>query len=50
MSRRCVGGDEQDAFTGWRRVVSWKRNELRRIKTAANRRERREAKREIRDA
>lgn len=31
-SRGCRGGDEYDAFTGWRRRINWKRGELRVIK------------------
>ena len=26
------GGDEQDAFTGWRRFIRWKPGQLRKIK------------------
>jgi len=37
----CRNGDEYDAFTGWRRVISWKRGEVARIKRAYRRRERR---------
>lgn len=44
MRRACIGGDEQDAFTGWRKVLYWQRGELRRIKRRAGKRERRAAK------
>lgn len=44
MKRRCVGGDEYDAFTGWRQVLFWQRGELRKIKRRASKRERRTAK------
>lgn len=44
MKRRCVGGDEYDAFTGWRHVLHWRAGELRKIKRRAAKRERRTAK------
>ena len=37
----CRNGDEYDVFTKWRRIISWKTGELRRIKRAYNRRARR---------
>ena len=37
----CRNGDEYDVFTAWRRIISWKAGELRRIKRAYNRRARR---------
>ena len=37
----CRNGDEYDVFTRWRRVISWKRGEVARIKRAYNRRARR---------
>jgi hypothetical protein len=49
VTRRSRGADEADAFTRWRHVLSWPRGELRRIKTRANRRERRAARPEVRD-
>jgi hypothetical protein len=44
VKRARVGGDEQDAFTGWRRFYSWRPGELRKIKRRASKRERRTAK------
>jgi hypothetical protein len=44
MKRACADGDEQDAFTGWRHVLHWRRGELRKIKRRAGKRERRTAK------
>ena len=41
---RMVGGDEYDAFTGWRRVCIWRAGERARIKRAFRRRVRRLAK------
>lgn len=40
--RRIHDADEQDAFTGWRKVYRWKPGELRKIKRRASKRERRE--------
>lgn len=40
-------GDEQDAFTGWRRYVRWGRGEVAKIKRKFRRRERRTAKTEV---
>lgn len=39
--RRMVGGAEQDAFTGWRRLIRFRPGERALIKRKANRRERR---------
>lgn len=44
-----VTADEYDAFTKWRHVLHWQDGELRRIKRRANKRERRDAKRAIKD-
>ena len=41
--------DEQDAFTGWRRVLSWQKGELKKIKRRYSRRRRRHDKAEIHD-
>ena len=52
MGRRpCVSWDEQDAYTGWRRVLCYldKAGAVKYIKTKTHRRERREAKRMIRN-
>jgi hypothetical protein len=43
------GGDEHDAFTGWRKVLVWSRGNLARIKRRFTRRWRRSAKREVED-
>ncbi len=37
---RLINGDEFDAFTGRRRLLSWRSGERRSIKSAHNRRER----------
>jgi hypothetical protein len=39
--------EQQDAFTGWRKVMFWQRGELRRIKRRAAKRDRRDARAEI---
>lgn len=39
-----MSADEFDAFTRWRRLVSWKRGELRKIKRGYNKRFRRTGK------
>jgi hypothetical protein len=46
MSQRIpmTSGDEFDAFTGWRRVLSWRAGERKAIKRRYNRRARRVAK------
>ena len=49
MPRRTVGGDEFEAFTRWRRILSWQRGELRKLKRKSAKRERKDAKRVIRD-
>lgn len=43
----CKGGDEYDAFTGWRRVLSWKAGTLKYIKTKYRKRCRQAAKQAI---
>lgn len=50
MSRRIVTADEQDAYTGWRRVLCCyqRAGAVRKVKRATHRRERREARAEIR--
>lgn len=42
MKRKAVGGDEQDVFTSWRRVLCWTQRPgaCKRVKQRANRRER----------
>ena len=52
MGRRpCVSWDEQDAYTGWRKVLCYldKAGAVKYIKRKTHRRERREAKRAIRN-
>ncbi len=51
MPRRIVTSDEQDAYTGWRRVLSYiQRPGVRQgVKRRTHRRERREVKVAIRD-
>ena len=44
MARAARNADETDVFSRWRHVVVWRRGEIRRIKRAANRRERHEAR------
>lgn len=45
-----LSADEFDAFTRWRRVVSWQRGELRKVKRGYWKRVRRSWKREAQDA
>jgi hypothetical protein len=47
MRRPIVSWEQQDAFTGWRRVMFWQRGELRRIKRRASKQERRRSRDEI---
>lgn len=47
MRRRKVSWEEQDAFTGWRKVMHWQSGELRKIKRRSSKRERREAAAQI---
>lgn len=42
--RRVHDGDEQDAFTPWRKYLHWQRHELRKIKRRGGKRERREGR------
>ena len=49
MARAARNADETDAFSRWRHVLVWRRGEVRRIKRAANRRERREARLAVRN-
>jgi len=41
------GGEEWDAFTGWRYYLRWKPGQLRRVKQRFNRRVRRQVRREL---
>lgn len=45
--RPVTGWDEQDAFTGWRKVLFWQRGELAKTKRRYHHKERRWGKREI---
>lgn len=46
--RKTVGGDEIDAFSKSRHVHGWRAGELKTIKNRANRRERRQVRRDVR--
>lgn len=46
--RKTVGGDEVDAFAGNRRAHNWRAGQVKKLKTGANRRDRRRARREVR--
>lgn len=48
MRRACKSGDEQDAFSGWKRYYHWRPGQRKAIKRRANRRARHQARREIR--
>lgn len=49
MTRRpLVSWEQEDAFTGWRKVMFWQRGELRKIKRRESKLERRRARDEIR--
>jgi hypothetical protein len=47
IRQRLSGGDEWDVITSWRRVISWGRGEVARIKRKMRRRERHEAKKRM---
>lgn len=52
MTARAIkSADEQDVFTGWRRAYCWtqRAGACKKVKRRANRRERREGKREARE-
>ena len=44
LTRPVKTGDEQDAYTRWRKLIVWKAGEIKAIKRATSRRERRTAK------
>lgn len=50
MKRACHNADEYDAFTKWRRYYRWKPGQLRLLKRRASKRDRRQARAEIRRA
>lgn len=43
MKRAKLGGDEQDAFTRWRKYIRWKPGQIRKLKRQSAKRERRTA-------
>jgi len=47
VKRRTVTEDEYDVTTRWRRVLTWRRGEVARVKRRMRRRERREGRRDI---
>ena len=47
--RRVVTADEYDAYTKWRSFLIWHAGDVKAIKRRTHRRERREARRLIRD-
>jgi hypothetical protein len=49
VKRIVQGWEEQDAFTGWRKVMFWQRGELKRAKRRYHKKERRSGQREIRE-
>lgn len=50
MTRRpLTSWEQQDAFSGWRRVMFWQRGELRKIKRRESRLQRRRARAEIQE-
>ena len=48
MKRARVNGEEQDAFSCWRRVMAWRPGERKAIKRRSNRRERRKVREVLR--
>jgi hypothetical protein len=48
VARQARRADEQDVVTGWRRVLSWRRDEVAAVKRRMRRRERHDARRELR--
>lgn len=48
MKRKMHDADEFDAFTGWRHVMHWRPGAIKKIKRRSNKRERREARDNIR--
>ena len=46
--RKAVGGDEQDAFSPWRSLLRWRPGEVKALKRKANKRERKQARDDIR--
>lgn len=51
MTRRIVTGEEQDAYTRWRKLLCWtqRAGAVKAVKTRTHRRERREGKQEIKE-
>lgn len=48
MPRKIANWEEEDAYTGWRKLLFWHRGELMHVKRRTHKRERREGKNEIR--
>jgi hypothetical protein len=49
MKRQMAGGEEYDAFTGWRKYLHWHKGQLKKVKRRSNKRERRKAQEMIRN-
>lgn len=49
MKRIVQAREEQDAFTGWRKVLFWQRGELKRAKRRYHKKERRHGQQEARE-
>jgi hypothetical protein len=47
IKRVIQGFEEEDAFTGWRRMLFWQRGELARVKRRYHKKERRRGRREV---
>lgn len=47
MKRICTNGDEQDAYSPWRKYIFAKAGQVKRIKKRTHKRERHEARRWI---
>jgi len=43
-----IDGEEQDVFTNWRKILSWHKGEIKKVKRKYNKRTRRKWKEEIR--
>jgi hypothetical protein len=48
VKRPPRGGDEQDAFTGWRHLLHWRPGQRKALKRRASRRVRRQARTALR--
>lgn len=45
-----MSSDEQDAFTGWRRVLRWRPGQRKAVKARSHRRDRRVARQQVKDS